>query len=50
MVCKHAMSGFLWSGTIYNDLTWQYSGQNIGRGLSSESPEFGDIEVDGIIL
>ena len=50
MVCKRAMSGSLWSGSIYNDLTWQYSGQSFGRGLSTESAEFGDNEVDGIML
>ena len=50
MVCYRAMSGSLWSVSIYNDLTWQCSGQSFGRGLFSDSAGFGDNEVDGIML
>ena len=47
MVLKRAISGSVLSGSIHNALGWQYSGQSVGRGWSSDSVEFGDNEIGG---
>ena len=47
MVFKRAISGSVSLGSIHDDLGWQYSGQSVGRGWSSDSVEFGDNEIDG---